>query len=241
MMWVHQVWNFGLGNFLNTTPAIERLSQRHNRPIDVYFDLPFVADCFRDCPFIDILETKPQSQPLFTSVLTGTNWNTRPDYQFIFENVTGEKWNGQRCYVDQPKEFEPLDRDYAVFVHGAGNETRQYLDTKEIPNHVFTQAVKACKDKGLEVVFVGSVNDLQRNTWMQPYAKGIDNVRHALALISGAELVVGNDSGLIHAAGAMNKPLFVFWKDTQLPRCMNSGENSTYLMKSEWDRISDLI
>lgn len=240
-MWVHQVHNFGLGNFINCTPAIKKLSKRHNRAIDVYFDLPFVADCFRDCPFINILDTKPNTKPLFTSVLTGTNWNTRPDYQFIFENVIGEKWDGQRCYVDEPKGYDIPKVPYVVIVHGSGNESRQYLDTKEIDSATLLSAVNACKAKNFEVVFTGSINDMSRNTWMQPYAKGINDVRHALALISGANVVIGNDTGLIHASGAMNKKTFVFWKHTQLPRCMNSGEDCTYLMRSEWDKIGGLV
>lgn len=240
-MWIYQQWNFGLGNFIQTTPAIEELSKRNNRAIDVYFDLPFVADCFRDCSFINILDKKPNTKPLFTSVLTGTSWNNRPDYQFIYENVIGEKWDGQRCYVDEPKNYEIPKVPYVVFVHGSGNESRQYLDTKEVDPATLLSAVNACKTKNFEVVFTGSINDLTRNTWMQPYAKGIGKVRHALALISGASLVIGNDTGLIHAAGAMNKKTFVFWKHTQLPRCMNSGLDCTYLMKSEWDKINDLI
>lgn len=245
-MYIHQVHNFGLGNFINCTAAIERLSKIHNRPIDVYFDLPFVADCFRDCSFIDILDVKPKGEPLFTSVLTGTNWNTRPDYQFIFETVTGEKWNGQRCYVDEPKEFEAINNfclkgKIAAFVQGSGNESKAYLDTKTIPEYYFLKAIEAARAKGLTPVFVGSENDLKRNSWANNMAHVVGDIRKALAVISQSELVVGNDSGLIHAAGAMNKRTFVFWKDTQAPRCFNSGENSTYLFKSEWDRISQLI
>jgi len=94
-MWVLQQHNFGLGNFINCTPAIKKLSQRLGKPIPVYFDLPFVRDCFLDCEFIHILKTKPKEDPLFTSVLTNTSHNTRPDYQFIYHKVTGEQWDGQ--------------------------------------------------------------------------------------------------------------------------------------------------
>lgn len=240
-MWIHQIHNFGLGNFINCTAAIKRLAQIKKHPIDVYFDLPFVRDCFKDCEFINTLDKKPNTKPLFTSVLTGTNWNNKPDYQFIYENVIGEKWNGQRCYIDKPKGYDIPKVPYVVIVHGSGNESRQYLDTKEVDLATLLNAVKACKKKNFEIVFTGSINDLQRNTWLQPYAKGIGNVRHALSLLSGASLVIGNDTGLIHAAGAMNKKMFVFWKNTQLPRCMNSGLDCTYLMQSEWHRVNDLI
>jgi len=237
MIWFHSVHNFGLGNTISCTPAIKKLSQRLGKPIPVYFDLPFVRDCFIDCEFIHILKTKPREAPLFTSVLTNTTHNTRPDYQFIYHKVTGEQWDGQRCYVDEPK-LDAKPYPYFVMVAGSGNEIPQYLATKTIARTYFLDAMRASK---LQPIFVGSENDLKRNEWAIPYARDIGNVRKALAWLSGAAYVVGNDTGLIHAAGAMDKKMFVFWKDTQLPRCANSGTDCTYLMKSEHGRIGRLI
>ena len=115
-MWFHSVHNFGLGNTINCTPALEWLAKDYGKRIPVYFDLPFVRDAFLDCPFIKILDSKPSYEPLFTSQLTNTTENKKPDYQYIFERVTGRKWNGERCYVDQPSEQHAVK--YAVFVHG---------------------------------------------------------------------------------------------------------------------------
>lgn len=246
MMWYHSVWNFGVGNTINSFAAIRRLSEKWGKPVPCYFDLDHVRDCFLDCDFIKILDVKPKTEPYFTSVLTNTSHNTRPDYQFIYEKVTGEKWNGQRCYVDEPKEFEAINNfclkgKIAVFVQGSGNESKSYLDTKTIPEYYFLKAIEAVRAKGLTPVFVGSENDLKRNSWANNMAHVVGDIRKALAVISQSELVCTNDTGLAHAAGAMNKRLFVFWKNTQAPRCFNSGENSTYLFRSEWDRISELI
>lgn len=238
-MWVLQQHNFGLGNFINLSPAIQRLSERFNRPIDVYFDLPFVRDCFLDCPFINILEIRPQGEPMFSSSLTNKTINSKPDYQYIYEKVTLEKWDGRSCYVDQPSEVHAIK--YAVFVHGSGNESQNYLDTKQIPQRYFELAIKKCWHNSIAPVFVGSPNDLKRNEWASIYAAGIGDVRRALSLINGAEFVVGNDTGLIHAAGAMDKKTFVFWKDTQLPRCQNSGTQCTYLMRDSWELIEGLV
>lgn len=241
MSYYHQVHNFGLGNAINGFAALRRLSEKHNKPIPVYFDLDFVRDCFLDCPFIEILDTKPNSQPLFTSVLTNTTHNTRPDYQFIFEKVTGEKWSGQQCYVDRPNGYKMPSNNYAVFIHGSAHNDNRYLDTKEIPVSYYEMAVYRCIERGLDVVFVGNASDLKRNKWAEPYAIGNNDIRHALCLISNASVVIGNDSGLIHASGAMNKKTFVFWKNTQYPRCYNSGNNSYYLHKGDWSNVLELI
>lgn len=241
-MWVHQVHDFGLGNTISCTPAIEWLSNKHKRPIPVYFDLDFVRDCFLDCPFVEILDSKPKSEPIFTSVLTGTSWNTKPDYQYIFEAVSGEKWNGQRCYVDQP--IDESFRDFkkvVTFVSGSGSEDRKYLDTKEIEAATYRAAVKAVRRNGMTPIFVGSEKDLARCEWSKDMVCMVGDVRKALGLISISDYVIGNDTGLIHAAGAMNKPMFVFWKDTQLPRCQNSGDRCFYLMKSVHGQINRLI
>lgn len=245
-MYYHSVWNFGVGNTINSMAAIRRLSELKLHKIPCYFDLDHVRDCFLDCDFIEILDKKPQGSPLFTSALTNTSRNDKPDYQHIYEQVTGEKWNGQRCYVDEPKEFEAINNfcskgQIAVFIQGSGNESKKYLDTKTIPDSYFINAVKVVRSKGLTPVFVGSENDLKRNKWAKDMACIVGDIRKALAIISRASLVYTNDSGFAHAAGAMNKNLFVLWKNTQAPRCFNSGENTKYFFKSEWDKSLDCI
>ena len=54
--------------------------------------------------------------------------------------------------------------------------------------------------------------------------------RMALAMIREADYVVANDSGLAHAAGAMNKPMTILWKNTSLPKNANPGKRTNYKM-----------
>ena len=63
----------------------------------------------------------------------------------------------------------------------------------------------------------------------------LDNIRKALAIIRDAQLVIANDTGLAHAAGAMNKKLLVLWKDTPFIKNQNPGINTQYAMKNEWE------
>ena len=53
-----------------------------------------------------------------------------------------------------------------------------------------------------------------------------NDIRQSLALIRDAKLIISNDTGLAHAAGAMNKEIIIFWKDTMLPKNGNPGKNT---------------
>ena len=43
------------------------------------------------------------------------------------------------------------------------------------------------------------------------------------AMIREADFIVCNDTGLAHAAAAMNKPMTILWKNTSLPKNGNPG------------------
>ena len=58
----------------------------------------------------------------------------------------------------------------------------------------------------------------------------------AMDKILNADIVVGNDSGLVHYAGTMNKPTYVLWKNTKRPRCENAGINSHYAREHNWTK-----
>ena len=82
--------------------------------------------------------------------------------------------------------------------------------------------------KGL-CLFAGSEGDKERSgklfDFMDCY---VGDIRESLALIREADKIVANDTGMAHAAGAMNKNLTMLWKNTKLPKNANPGVNTLY-------------
>lgn len=241
MSYVHQVWNFGLGNFVNISTAIEWVAVKQDAPVKVYFDLPWIGEIYKDCPFIEVLKSKPNNAPMFTSALTNTTKNDKPDYQHAFEVVSGEKWNGQKPWGFGSWIDLLGGKPIAVFICGAGNHHKDYLNTKIPSDNAYVNAIRAAKKAGYYTRFIGTKKDLQIVSWASEcdHIDVEDGVQ--VHYLSYAHLVIANDTGLAHVAGAMNKKMIMFWKDTQLPRCMNASNDCSYLMQSEWHKAVELI
>ena len=230
--WIYQTELYGLGNFINLTPTIRLMADHSGDRIPVYFDLEFIRDCFLDCSFIEILTERPESNPLFTSGLINHK-NNCPDYLHVYKEVTkampliGEL---PHTYVDRCEEIE-APRYNTLFIRGSGSEELYYVSQK-MPDDEYYKQYFAKNLAGIYTeAFTGSDNDITRAEGlfkdMTLYTGGI---RLALALIREADFVVANDSGLAHAAAAMNKPMTILWKNTSLPKNAAPGKHTTYKM-----------
>ena len=228
MYYVEQHPSFALGNFINCTPTLRYLAEPDGTPLPVLFNTEYVRQCFLDCPFIEHID-KPQGKRLFGSEMV-CRANSEPDYAYIFRQVTGRQWSDQwHTYVDQPG--APAKFPIPVIVNGSGSEREGYVASKDVGAEPYLAAGSA--------LFVGSEADLARNPWATSFHVG--DIRRALGYIANAPCVIANDTGLAHAAGAMNKPLLVLWKDTRFPRCSNPGKNTTYAMTDHVEAVREFL
>ena len=222
--------SFALGNFIMITPAIRRQSEKQHKPVNVYFAKQYVKECFKECSFINPV-SKLRDQVFVSSNMVNRNM---PDYQYSFKKAHKEIWESKyHTYVDSPSEYDFSNQKYMVVLNGlAGAAWRK---KKETPEHIH-RLIK--QHSNLPIWFTGSKSDLVNNSpWMAEVGDVVelDNIRKALAIIRDAQLVVANDTGLAHAAGAMNKKLLVLWKDTPFIKNQNPGINTQYAMKHEWE------
>jgi hypothetical protein len=227
--YVHQHPHFALGNFINCTPTLRFLSEKWGEPIPVLFDTEYVRQCFLDCPFIEIIDA-PRGKRLFGSELKAPKRSRYMDCEYIFRQVTGRRWTPEwHTYVDQPGPRTPFP--VPVVVNGSGSEREDYVASKDVGAAPYIAAGSS--------LFVGSVEDLARNPWATSHHVG--DIRTALAYIANAPCVIANDTGLAHAAGAMNKPLLVLWKNTPFPRCSNPGHNTQYAFDNHEQAVRDFL
>jgi heptosyltransferase-2 len=104
--------------------------------------------------------------------------------------------------VDSVRRKFGLRDPYAVFCPGAEyGPAKRWPYFKELSDRVRGQS-------GVEVVLLGSANDVQAAAGIG----GIDlvgktSLDEAMDLIAGAQYVVTNDSGLMHVAAALGRPL----------------------------------
>ncbi len=234
-LYIHQTSDYGLGNFINLTPTIKLMADHFGHPILVYFDVEFIRDCFTDCPFIDILDKKPDEMSYFTTALVNFK-NDCPDYIHAYKQVTQRLPLGEmgHTYVDQAKEIPVRKDNYTLFIRGSGSEHMIYLNKKMPDDKYYEEYIKG------KCVFTGSDGDKKRMGDLFMWRKGdktgsdfefvLGDVRKSLALIRDAKLIIANDSGLAHAAGAMNKNMIILWKNTLLPKNCNPGTGTIIKM-----------
>lgn len=237
MSYIYQHPDFGLGNFINLTPAIQFLYHVECRRIPVYFAKDYVRKCFLNWEAIEILDRKPDTGPLFGSNLVNPE-NDRPDYQYVFEHITATPWHhGWHTYVDNVpmtrKEMSQFDAPYLLIINGSGSDAPEYVSAKDPGEAVYRTALQDLRKMfATKVYAVGSESDAKRAPYLADIADRsfFGDIRQALKLIGhhGCRGIISNDCGLAHAAGAMNQPLFMLWKNTPRERCKNAGTNTTY-------------
>jgi heptosyltransferase-2 len=106
-----------------------------------------------------------------------------------------------------------LDQPIAVFCPGA-----EYGPAKRWPIPYFAELAQNLRDKGYSVWLVGSPKDKEIGEKIVALGNhachnlcGATNLAEAIVLVSCADLVVSNDSGLMHIAAALDRPMLALY------------------------------
>lgn len=207
---------FGLGNFINCTPTLRALSDYYGQPIPVLFET--VGEAFRDCQFIKHIK-KPKGKELFGSY----DINSRmPDWEFIFKKVENELsiklGEIPPSYVDN-RPFHQ-SKYYYVVLRGCFSNIPHKISAKDPGNNIYIEIIRHIEQSdSIKPVFVGTHDDYLRNEFVSKIiGRRLEwnktTLRGALALVSGSAFIIGNDTGLMHAAAALNKKAFCMWERT---------------------------
>lgn len=231
--YINQDSGYGMGNFIMLTPAIRGLSDLYDRPIPVHFHDKYMEPMFKDCPFMTIID-KPIGKKLFGS---GAINKAIPDWEYVYKKFIENTNDIPHTYVDSCEEISiPIVGDYAVIIRGTGGDAA-YTKLKDPGNDIYHHILKSLN---IPKVFIGSTGisedwarDMSRWTEGTNYIR-MNDIRMSLSLINNAKFVISNDTGMYHAAGALNKNQFVLWKDTNLIKNSTPSIFTTFSKKDDW-------
>jgi heptosyltransferase II len=107
----------------------------------------------------------------------------------------------------------PIEANPVVFCPGA-----EYGPAKRWPIHHFAELAKKVGNGGTAIWIVGSAKDAPVGDEIARLSEGAalnlcgrTNLEQAIDLIAGARCVVSNDSGLMHVAAALDRPLIALY------------------------------
>ena len=236
---VRQLKGAEIGNFVNTTPTIISLYDHFKQPIPVKFDSAYVKELYKDWDKIKVIDD--------TSGLTQLVHSGEHNHHSINEgirrhHVVMDKL-GIKCN-EVPLPYAPslntkLDGEYVVIARGCIDHPRAgWKQHKEVGDDIFKNIMSKID---LPIYIVGNTADYKRSLHrMKNYGKDVkyclDDIREVVSLITGCKYMISNDTGLYHVAGALNKNIFVIWKDTPFKKNQSPGKGCFFSHKGNWEK-----
>jgi len=230
MKYALQEKNFGLGNFIMLTPALQLLPDK----VNVYFHDKKIQSLYRDCPFFNILKKRPKNKPFISSRRPYSRKKKESDTLAYCRILFGDAKSVPNTYIDKCQDYK-LDKKnikHVAIFHGClgtiyrkkkdiGLETRQYI-------------IDSIIKKGYVPVILGLDKDAE-NYWNKNNLDGCVNLigmlslRESVSVLDQCDFFMSNDTGLYHAAGALEKPGLVMWYKTNMIKnmCVFNGIEHT--------------
>lgn len=109
----------------------------------------------------------------------------------------------------------------------------EFGPAKRWPTHHYAEVTNRLLDEGIQIMLCGSAKDMPVSADIQTRTEqrcldvtGKTNLAQAIDLLSGAHAVVSNDSGLLHIAAALQRPVIALYgptpEDFAPPLCQQS-------------------
>ncbi len=219
--YVRQHADYGLGNFVNLTPTIERMWLKTAKKVKVYFESEYIRDCFSDWPPIEVLSENPTEQAdLCTSMINRAN--DCPDYEYTWK----------RYFDGKPRKALRWDKPMAAIICGCANDEKRHEKQPSI--EAYKYIIDKLKENDYLVFFIGTDHDFVKSGLVDLDFDEVlmDNIRVMEWGIAHSDLIVANDTGLHHLAGMHGKKGFILWKDTKLPK--NKSFNDNFFISHDW-------
>ena len=218
MKFVLQRKNFGLGNFIMLTSALQLCGEK----VNVYFSNKGIKSLYINCPFINIISKLPSNKPFITSRapkrLKGES-DSQAYCRMILKRPVKDIPN---TYVDRCTDYileRNYDTKYVALFHGCLGKI--FRKKKDIGAKARQMVIDKVLAKGYVPVILGSNSDVKRY-WSANNLNNCVNylgklyLRESVSVLNQCDFFISNDTGLYHAAGALEKSGLVMWHQTNL-------------------------
>jgi len=227
MKYALQQKGYGLGNFIMLTPALRLL----NKKVNVFFESKNISSLFRDCPFINTLNSKPKGKPFITSEKP-KRAKGESDIRAYCRKIS--KYAPKllpNTYVDKCNDMPLLKEDdikYVAMFHGCLGPI--FRKRKNLDVDVRQMMIDKVIERGHIPVLLGSAAD-NKHFWHENNTDGCVNylgqisLRESVSILNQCDFFVSNDTGLYHVAGALEKNGLVMWYKTDITKnmCLFNG------------------
>ncbi len=238
--YIYQRKNLEVGNFINCSASIMALFNKYQEKIPVYFDTPVVRDMYLKSPYIEIIEKDQigDRKQLFSSLLHN---QSIPDFQYIFNTIDKlEDFDNKEVphtFVDNVPCPYDKDAEYVVVARGCLSTRPDKILAKDPGDEIYKLILEEI-GKTSPIVFIGGekereVIDRMASWDIYPVIE-VGDIRRSIGIINGSQFAVMNDTGAAGIAGALNKEIFIIWKDTNFNKNRNPGKNNFYSFQPNW-------
>ena len=244
----------GLGNMIHTTPALQYLFKHTGKRVKVCCRKEYIMQCFQDA---DFLEFVPESSLNEETNVYWPNYdptNQQNDSEYIFYHLTRKQFNRQeKPYVDRPASVPKKNQNYLVLLNGGNGANSEFIEKKKMTRQMLETVLFISKEYHVPLIFLGNNYDYDTTKKLVPdfddYCHVILNdIRMALNYIDESSGVISNDTGLYHAACAMEKKVIVSARVPIRPnrrhsRCIYTmNPNCEIVGDEDWNKkIHDMI
>lgn len=146
---------------------------------------------------------------------------------FPMPDLTSESRSVQKKLAEQN-----VTGDYVVFVPGAR------WQTKEWPVEHYAELARMILADGMQVVLAGGPDDLDKGNKIKELCPeianliGLTSLRELAALIQGCAVYISADTGPLHFAAALKKPLVAMYGPTKADRTGPYGSDKASVLLS---------
>jgi ADP-heptose:LPS heptosyltransferase len=230
---IHYVTKSGYASILASNPNVDKVYSFEKEITDISSELKaeqydFIIDLHRNLRSSRLKKILRKPSATFPKLnwkkflLTNFKWNNMPDIHIVdryFEAVKSLKVKNDNAGLDYfiPSEANVQLADYSIpsqfVVYAIG---AQYT-TKKLPNH---KIIKLIHQLNAPVVLLGDNKDLENAKEIAKVCPSVINLCGELSLNESASVVqqankiITHDSGLMHIASALKKPIISIWGNT---------------------------
>lgn len=224
MKWILQEQGHSLSDFINMTPIIKHLFYTYKNKVRVLFEDQYIRKAYEGHHMIECLEEAPDLNPFAATSLVHDSDSPRK-YIDAFKSLLNIPYmNDMKPFI---KHGVPNHNgNYCLIMCCSTNELEE-LDDKWPNMDDLVQFARKALARGYGLVFTGSKEDAIRAKRVTNLCEvRVGNIRESLDLIAGAGIIISNDNDLTHAAGALDKQMFIMLSEDWGE--LNSGQNTFY-------------